>query len=138
MIRPATLLSACLFLAASGYAHANKLTLPVGDWTYPPAAAPECKSAPLTIEKDRLIQRIDQDGVRGAARCKFLRTKMGSKGYLFVKTKCDWDAHVPQGMRESPDNDDDEEFSVKIISGTKILFNNVEHELCPAKVGSDR
>ncbi|WP_156453729.1 hypothetical protein [Methylobacterium sp. CCH5-D2] len=138
MIRRAVLLSKPLFLAAAGFAQAQNLALPVGDWTYPPAAAPECKSAPLTIEKNRLIQRIDQEGVRGEARCRFLRTKMGSKGYIFVKTKCVWDAHVPQSMRESPDNDDDEEFSIKIISDTKILFNNVKHELCSAKSGSGR
>lgn len=135
MIR-AALLSTTLFLSVVGSAQAEKLALPVGDWTYPPATPSECKSAPLTIEKNRLIQRIDQEGVRGAARCKFLRSKMGSKDYIFVKTKCDWDKHVPQAMRESPDNDDDEEFSVKIISNTKILFNNVEYELCRAKVES--
>lgn len=138
MIARIVLLSAFMALPAIGSAHADKLTLPTGDWTYPPAKAAECKSAPLTIEKSRLIQRIDQEGVRGEARCKFLRTKMGPKGYIYVKTKCDWDRHVPQAMRESPDNDDDEEFSVKIVSGTKILFNNVEHELCPAKTGDVR
>jgi hypothetical protein len=138
MIARIALLSASIILSAIGSAHADKFTLPAGDWTYPPAKAAECKSAPLTIEKNRLIQRIDQEGVRGEARCKFLRTKMGPKGYIYVNTKCDWDRHVPQAMRESPDNDDDEEFSVKIVSGTKIFFNNVEHELCPAKTGDVR
>ncbi|WP_125901043.1 hypothetical protein [Methylobacterium indicum] len=132
------ILTGYMAVPAIGAAHADKLALPAGNWTYPPAKAAECKNAPLTIENNRLIQRIDQEGIRGEARCRFLRIKMGQKGYIYVKTKCDWDRHIPQAMRESPDNDDDEEFSVKIISKNKIIFNNVEHEICPPKVGDIR
>ncbi|WP_430912207.1 hypothetical protein [Methylobacterium sp. sgz302541] len=138
MTRRAVLLSASLFLATLGSAQAEKLILPVGDWAYSPVSPTGCKRPSLTIKKDRLIQRIDQEGIRGEARCNILKLKRGGKGVIFIDTKCDWDSHVPQGMRESPDNENDDSFSLKIISPTKILFNNSDHELCARKSEGDR
>lgn len=131
MIR-AALLSATLFLSVVGSAQAEKLALPTGDWAYSSGSPTSCNRPSLTIEKDRLIRRIDQEGIRGEARCKILKIKKQPKGVIFIDTKCDWDAQVPQGMRESPDDEDDS-FSLKSISPTKILFNNSEHALCPSK-----
>jgi hypothetical protein len=132
------LLSAGLVLATFGSAHAETPTLPLGDWTYSDVSAAECKKPPLTIEKNRLIQRIDQQGVQGEARCKILKIKKQPKGVLFVDTKCDWDAHVPQGMRESPDNDDDDSFSLKSVNAKTIIINNTKHYLCPSKTEGAR
>ncbi|NGM37292.1 MULTISPECIES: hypothetical protein [Methylobacterium] len=132
MIR-AAFLSATLFLTAVGSARAEKLSLPVGDWAYSPVSPTGCKRPSLTIEKDRLIQRIDQEAIRGEARCKILKIRRQGRGIVFIDTKCDWDAHIPQGMRESPDNENDDSFSLKFISPKKILFNNSEHELCARK-----
>ncbi|MBY0256264.1 hypothetical protein PUR23_27880 [Methylorubrum populi] len=133
MIRRSIVLAAGLLLAGFGSAQAEPITLPAGDWGYSPASPADCKRPPLTIEKDRLIQRIDQEGVRGEARCKILKIKKQPKGIIFVDTKCDWDAHVPQGMRESPDNENDDSFSLKVIDKTKILFNNTQYALCSSK-----
>lgn len=131
MIRRSIVLSAGLLLAAFGSAQTETLALPIGDWAYSPVSASGCKRPPLTIEKDRLIQRIDQEGIRGEARCKILKTKKQPKGIIFINTKCDWDAHVPQGMRESPDEADDDYFSLKPLGQSKILFNNMEYMFCP-------
>ncbi|WP_288588620.1 hypothetical protein [uncultured Methylobacterium sp.] len=121
-----------LIMAAIGSAKAEKPPLPIGDWTYSTDSARACRRPQLTIEKDRLIQRIDQDGIRGEARCKILKIKKQLKGVLFVDTKCNWDKHVPQEMRESPDNENDDSFSLKVVSQNEILFNNMNYWLCPA------
>ncbi len=127
------LLSSALFLAAASSAQAQKPALPLGDWTDSPVSAKACQRPELTIENQRLIQRIDQEGIRGEARCKILKIKKQTKGVLFVDTKCDWDKHVPQGMRESPDDENDDSFSLKVVGQREILFNNINYNLCPAK-----
>jgi hypothetical protein len=133
MIGRTALLSCSLFLAAAGSAQAQKPALPIGDWTDSAISAKVCQRPELTIKKDRLIQRIDQEGIRGEARCKILKIKKQTKGDIFIYTKCDWDKHVPQGMRESPDNESDDSFSLKIVDHKEILFNNISYRLCPAK-----
>ncbi|WP_143074734.1 hypothetical protein [Methylobacterium sp. ap11] len=127
------LLTSAFVITFISSARAEKPTLPTGDWTYSTDPAKACRRPQLTIENDRLIQRIDQEGIRGEARCKMIKIKKQPKGILFIDTKCDWDKHVPQGMREGPDNENDDSFSLKALNQKEILFNNMNYSLCPAK-----
>lgn len=133
MTNRATLLSATLFLVAAGSAHAQKLALPVGEWGYSSSHGANCKRHILTIESTRIIQRLDE----GEARCAVRKIKKKGK-VLFVNTKCDWDASVPQGLRESPDQDDPDSFSIEIKGPNKILFNNSDYELCSSVGGAGK
>lgn len=125
MIGRIALLSSALFLGAVGAVQAQKLTLPVGVWGHDGPKGPDCKKPFLKIEEKRVIQRFDE----GEGRCVIKNLKPRGK-YIAVKTKCDWDRSVPVQLREGADDADDGAFSVKIVSPTKILFNNTEFGLC--------
>ncbi|MCJ2029498.1 hypothetical protein MKK50_08805 [Methylobacterium sp. J-043] len=130
MIR-AALLSATLFLAAIGSVQAQKLTLPVGVWGHDGPKGPDCKKPFLKIEEKRILHRFDE----GEGRCT-IKTARKKSNIISLKTKCDWDASVPPELQEGPDEADGDSFSLKIVSNTKILFNNTEFGFCSAAEGS--
>lgn len=126
----AFLLSAGLILAALGSAQAQKLALPVGVWGHDGPKGPNCKKPFLKIEENRIIQRFDE----GEGRCT-VKSIQKKSNILFIKTKCDWDAGVPENLREGADDEDGDSFSIKVLSKGAILFSNTKFGLCPSTVG---
>ena len=133
MIGRITLLSFAMLLGVVDSVEAQKLTLPVGVWGHDGPKGPDCKKPFLKIEEKRIIQRLDE----GEGRCVVRNIKPRGK-YISVKTKCDWDESVPVQLREGEDDADDDAFSLKIVSSTKILFNNTDFGLCPHNEGGAR
>lgn len=131
MITRIVLLSSTLFLSAVCSVEAQKLTLPVGVWGHDGPKGPDCKKPLLKVEKKRIIQRFDE----GEGRCTIKSLKPRGKE-ISLKTKCDWDKGVPAELREGADEVDDGSFSMKILSPTKILFNNTGFGLCPSDTRS--
>jgi hypothetical protein len=125
MIARIVLLSSALFLGSAALAEAQKLNLPVGVWGHDGPKGPDCKKPFLKIEEKRIVQRFDE----GEGRCTVNSLKPRGK-YIAVKTKCDWHKSVPMELREGADEADDDAFSIKIVSETKIMFNNTDFGLC--------
>lgn len=132
MIHRATLLSASLILAGIGPVHAEKLTLPIGEWGHSSSHGLDCSPPFLKIEQGRIVKRLGG----GEGRCPIKKIKRHGK-VLFVDVKCEYDKSISPEYLFEGDGDDDS-FSLETRDSNKILFNNSPHELCPASEGEGK
>lgn len=123
----AATLAAILPLASPASAQA-KPALPLGEWGNIYKEKPSCDQPSLKIEIGRIIERFPE----GSGYCRITSLKPKGKA-LQGKYDCKWDDSVPEGLREPPDEDGNG-FSLVIKSPTRILYNNTDLGLCPAKV----
>lgn len=119
-----SILAAGLLLATAGVAHAQNTALPVGEWGAKTNHGLACNPPFLKIEPNRIVKRLGG----GEGRCPIGKIKRKGS-VLFVDAKCKYDKSISPESLELGDDDDDS-FSLKIISPTQILFNNTPHELC--------
>lgn len=127
-----SILAAGLLLSTVGLAHAQKPELPLGEWGQKSNHGLACNRPFLKIEPNRIVKRL----TGGEGNCQIGKIKR--KGVvLFVEYKCVYDKSIPEEELAEGD-DDDNSFSLKVVSPTEILFNNVPHQLCPAGSGSKK
>ncbi|RVU18420.1 hypothetical protein [Methylobacterium oryzihabitans] len=120
-----------LFIGAVS-AHAQKLSLPVGEWGRSSNHGLNCSPPFLKIEPNRIVKRLGG----GEGRCPMSKIKKEGK-YLMVDAKCTYDKSTHEKYLIQGDDDDDS-FSLIIQSPTRILFNNTPHELCQNVQGGVR
>ncbi|MGN8096814.1 hypothetical protein [Methylobacterium sp. 22177] len=123
--RAATVIAITL-LAGTAVAD-DKQRLPaniIGVWDDLFEGKPSCTRLVLTIEPTQVIQHLDG----GSGYCQITRIT-SKRGIIYGDYKCKWDASVPEGMREGPDEEDNG-FSLKIKSNDQIVYNNSSMGRC--------
>lgn len=127
-----SILAAGLMLSTVGFAHAQKLDLPVGSWAPNYGSKPNCKKPDITFTSETLIRHFK----KGNGRCSVTFDKKEGD-YKYYNYKCNFDKTVNIAETESPD-EDNTGFSLIVKSENSILYNNTNYSLCPSSPKESR